>query len=325
MPSLRPRYMPKPMPQPLQAVFTRCRALRSCFLHGFSLKSLAGRAWTATVFVVLLAPLGLFGLAGCAPMRVPLVPPPLAMQAAPDALARSTLAPTGRLRVGVYLGSPTSLVRNAASGQSAGLALELGQAMATQLGVPAQVVEYSRVAQVIAALQAGELDMTFTNATAARSALVDFGQPLVRLELGYLVPANSPITSVAEVDRSGVRIGVSEGSSSSANMPKLLRAATVVTAASLAQAQTMLREQRLDAFATNKGVLYELADTLPGSRILAGRWGLEQLAIAVPKGRQAAAPWLQQFAQVLQSSGQLQAMVVHAGLRGSATDDTAAH
>ncbi len=53
--------------------------------------------------------------------------------------------------------------------------------------MPARIVEFERVEQVIDALRSGEADMTITNASAARAALVDFTEPLVALELGYLV------------------------------------------------------------------------------------------------------------------------------------------
>ena len=136
--------------------------------------------------------------------------------AAATAEVRQALAPTGVLRVGVYLGSPTSWVRLPQTGESAGIAFELGQALAKQLGVPVRVVEYPRVAEVIEGLKTGEVDMTFTNASAARAQVVDFTPALIQLELGVLVPANSRIKKFDDVDQSGVRVGVSQGSSSQA-------------------------------------------------------------------------------------------------------------
>jgi polar amino acid transport system substrate-binding protein len=51
-----------------------------------------------------------------------------------DPAVTRVLAPTGTLRVGVYPGSPTSLVVNPKTGERAGVALELGQALGKQLG-----------------------------------------------------------------------------------------------------------------------------------------------------------------------------------------------
>ncbi|NDD14811.1 MAG: ABC transporter substrate-binding protein, partial [Betaproteobacteria bacterium] len=52
-------------------------------------------------------------------------------------------------------------------------------------------------------------------------------------------------------------------------------------------------------------------------RILEGRWGLEHLAIAVPKGRDSAAPFLKEFARQAQTSGLLKTLSAQAGLRGT--------
>jgi len=243
-----------------------------------------------------------------------------AVTTAVDPVIVKTLAPTGSLRVGVYLGSPTSLVRDAKTGDQAGVAFELGQALGRQLGVPVEIQEFTRLADVLEALKGGAVDVTFTNATAVRARDMDFTAPLLRLELGYLVPPTSALQNVAEVDKSGIRVGVAQGSSSQGVLGRLFKSATVVPAPSVVQAQAMFREGQLDAFATNKGILNEMADALPGYRILEGRWGLETMAIAIPQQRGVAMPYLRQFAEDARSSGLLAGIVKRAGLRGTSQD-----
>ena len=269
------------------------------------------RRWLS-LYVVAVAAL----LSACAGLPAGPAPSPLQVQASDS--ARQALAPTGRLRVGVYPGSPTSSVTSPRTGQPAGIAYELGQLMAQQLGVPVQIVTYKRVAEIVDALKAGQVDMTFTNASPARAREVDFTAPLVQLELGLLVPPTSTLRGLADADRAGVRIGVSQGSSSQAALGARLQQAKVVPAASLEQAQGMLRSGQIEAFATNKGILFEMAEKLPGHRVLDERWGLENLAIAVPKGREAGREFLQRFAEQAQRGGHIQAMAERAGLRGLA-------
>jgi polar amino acid transport system substrate-binding protein len=237
-----------------------------------------------------------------------------------DPQVRATLAPTGVLRVAVYPGSPTNMVRKPGVAEPVGLAYELGREFARELGVPVRYVEFQRAQQLTEALKAGEADFTFTNASEARARDVDFTEPLVRLELGYLVPGDSPIRSVADIDKPGVKIGVSQGSSSQAALPRVLKAATLAPVPSMDAAAQQLRAKGLDAFATNKGILFELSDQVPGSRVLDGRWGVEHIAIAVPKGRQSAQPFLARFAQKMRDSGELQKMMDRAGVRGAARD-----
>ncbi|MCU0805685.1 MAG: transporter substrate-binding domain-containing protein [Burkholderiales bacterium] len=235
----------------------------------------------------------------------------------PSAEARSALAPTGKLRVGVYKGSPTSLVRDA-SGESRGVSVDLGRAFAERLGVPYEQVEFARLALVLEAMKAGQVDLTVTNATPARAAEVDFTAPILDLELGYLVAKGSRVTAIAEIDRPGIRVGVAQGSTSQTTLTRELKNAVVVPASSLQAAAQMLARGEIDAFATNKAILSEMADSLPGSRILDGRWGLEHLAIAIPKGRPAGLPYARQFAEDAKASGLVQRAADRAGLRGTA-------
>ncbi len=115
-----------------------------------------------------------------------------------------------------------------------------------------------------------------------------------------------------------MRIGVLLGSTSQGVLGHELKQARVVPAPSLAAAAEMLKRSELDALPTNKAVLFELADGLPGARVLAGRWGLEHLAIAVPKGRTVAAPYLRDFAESVTREGLVQSAANRAGLRGTA-------
>lgn len=254
-------------------------------------------------------------VSACAGLSPPPVVPLAALQATPA--ARQALAPTGVLRVGVYFGSPTSLVQ-IASGQRAGVALELGQYMGQQLRVPVQVIEFARVAEIIEALQRGQVDMTFTNASAARARVVMFTRPLVQLELGLLLPPDSTVTGFAQIDRVGVRVGVSQGSSSQAALTGQLKLAQVVPVSSLDVAQQMLRAGQLEAFATNKGILFEMREKLPNFKVSEDHWGLENLAIAVPQGRESGQAFLAALADEVTRSGRLGAMAERAGLRGLA-------
>ena len=238
----------------------------------------------------------------------------------PDADARQALAPSGKLRVGVYLGSPTSLIRDAATGEEKGVTYDLGKELAARLGVPFDVVEYPRVAAVVEALKVGAVDFTVTNATPARAKDVDFTAPILALELGYLAPSGSTIASAADVDRPGRRVGVTQGSTSQGKLSTDLKNAALVTAPTVQRAIDMLAHGGIDVYATNKAILSEMSDSLPGSRILDGRWGLEHMAIGIPKGRERGMAYLRGFAEDAKSSGLVKRAAQRAGLRGAADD-----
>ena len=230
---------------------------------------------------------------------------------------KELLAPTGHLRVGIYPGSPTSMVVDPATNQTHGIAHDLGQEFANRLEVPIEYVTFQRVADIVTAIKNGEVDFTVTNATAARANDVSFSPPLIAIELGYLVPANSPILRADEIDRPGVRIGVTKGSTSERTLPAMFKNATIVPAESIKLAIGMLNRGEIDLYATNKPTLFEMSDALPNARILDGNWGLEHMAVAIPRGREQGLPFVATFVHNVQSNGLLEQFEKEAGLRGA--------
>jgi polar amino acid transport system substrate-binding protein len=231
--------------------------------------------------------------------------------------ANEILAPKGKLRVGVYLGSPTSMVRDGKTNEIHGLSFDLGKELAKRLNVPFEQVNYQRISDVLEGMKAGDVDFTVSNSTPARAATVTFSQVLLTIELGYLVSATSPITTIADIQKPGIRIGVTQSSTSQGTIPKLLPNATVVPAQNYKRGIEMLEHGEIDTYATNKPTLFEMSDQMPGSRILDGRWGEEHLAVAIPRDREAGLEFIRRFVEDVQTSNLLAQAVERSGLRGA--------
>jgi len=238
-------------------------------------------------------------------------------QPAHTAGEKEMLAPSGHLRVGVYPGSPTSLLTDPNTKETHGVAYDLGREFAARLNVPVEYLPFQRIADVISAIKDGKVDFTVTNATPARANDVSFSQNLLSIELGYLVPVNSPITRVDQIDGPGIRIGVTKGGTSERVLSAKFKNAKIISAESVAGAINALRNGELDVYATNKAILFEMSQSLPGARVLEDNWGQEHMAIAVPKGREAGQELLNSFVRDVQSSGLLEQVEASAGLKGA--------
>jgi polar amino acid transport system substrate-binding protein len=240
---------------------------------------------------------------------------------AADPDLRQILAPTGVLRVALYPGTPTSILPDPKSNEPRGVGYDLGKELAKRIGVPYQPVVFAKNTEVLEAVKTGNADIAFTNASAARARDMDFGPPYLKIELGYLVPRGSTVSTLAEVDSPGLRVGVTAGSSSDAALTRDLKSAEIVRAATFDVAIDMLSAGTLSAFATNKATLFEMADKLPGAKVLDGRWGVERHAIAIPKGRDAGRAFVRKFTEDVKSEGLVEAAIARAGLRGAVTSE----
>ncbi len=233
-----------------------------------------------------------------------------------DSAAQASLAPGRKLKVALYAGTPTSILKDEGA-NSRGVGFELGREMAKRLGVEYEPIVFAKNADVLEAVQKGAADVAFTNASPARAQLMDFGPPYLDIELGYLAPADSTLQSLGDVDRPGRKIGVTLGSSSQGVLTRDLKQAQVIPSETFAIALDMLATCKIDAFATNKATLFEMAEKLPGSRVLNGHWGLERHAIAVPKGREAGLSFVRGFTRDARVEGIVAAAIARSGLRGA--------
>lgn len=239
---------------------------------------------------------------------------------ASDADVKKVLAPTGSLRVALYPGTPTSIL-DPKEAEPRGVGYDLGKELARQLGVPFEPVVYPQNAEVQAAITSGKADVAFTNASPARQKVMDFGPTHLLIELSYLVQANSKLAASSDVDAKGIRVGVAAGSTSEGRLSHQLKNAEVVRAATNQEGAEMLVAGKIDAYATNKATLFALASKVPGTKVLADRWGEERHAIGIPKGREAGAPFIKAFTEDVLKRGLVQAAMDRAGLRGALPGD----
>jgi polar amino acid transport system substrate-binding protein len=227
------------------------------------------------------------------------------------------LAPTGRLRVGLYPGSPGSLIVGDFPEENKGLGFDLGRAFAQYLNVLFDPVIFPTNGDILAQAKLEQLDFVFVNATSVRAEYLAFAEPMLFTDQTYLVGAHCQVQTIAQIDRVGLRVGVSAGSTSEAVLPKLLLNAQVVPTKNLKEVVTLLSSCQIDAFATNKAILCELADQLDGARILEGAWGRENIAIGIPKSRVQGLPVLTRFCAQVKQNGVLAEAVRRSGMRGA--------
>jgi polar amino acid transport system substrate-binding protein len=225
------------------------------------------------------------------------------------------LTPTGKLRVGVNLGNFLLVQRNA-DGGIRGIVPDLAQELARRLGVAAELRQYEKVGDVADGAKKGEWDVAFIGAEPQRAAEIDFTEPYVEIEACYLVPAGSPIKSIGEVDRQGVRIAVAGRSAYHLWLERNVKHAELVVGDGIEGSCQRFVKEKLEVLAGLRPRLLEDAAKLPGSRILEGSFTSVQQAIGTPKGRPEGAAYLRRFAEDIKASGLVGQLIAHHGIKG---------
>ena len=232
------------------------------------------------------------------------------------------LAPTGALRVAAHPANAALAARDPATGEWRGPWIDLAGALAQRLGVPVAFVEYANEAAVLAAAATGAWDVTSATGTPERAALgLTFAAPYLEVDNTLLVGPGSAIRSTADADRPGVRIAAVGGTAPELSLTALLRQAEVVRVAPSPdinrELAALLAAGQVDAVANNRANVLGLAALVPGSRVLADRYAVQEQRINLPPGRSAASLALaSDVTRQALASGLIRASLARAGTVG---------
>jgi polar amino acid transport system substrate-binding protein len=196
---------------------------------------------------------------------------------------RAQLAPHGVLSAAVYLGNFLLVTGRASSGEPTGIAPDICRAIAKRLDVRLELKGYETQDEVVDAAATGKCGIVLVGSDPARAQKITFTPAYAELEATYLVPANSPIQDISQVDQPGVRIASFFKSAYDHWLQRNLKHATLVHADSVQASNELFISQHLDALAGLKTGLVTFASKVPGLRILDGQFTGIQQGIATKK------------------------------------------
>jgi len=215
------------------------------------------------------------------------------------------LARTGKLRVGIVYAPvmSTFFVIKDAAGKPKGVTVDIGEALGRNMNLPVEFVLYPNSGQVTDAVESGAVDVGFMPVDEQRRQRLAIGPDYVRAESTYMVTAASGAKSVADVDKSGMRvIGIANTTTIRA-AERTLKNTKISAVTSVDDAIAAMKDGRADAFALGRGDLPAYVKQVPGSQITDGHFQQMGIAIATQKGKPQALAAITEFMNEAKKDG----------------------
>ena len=233
-----------------------------------------------------------------------------------SATVRSELAPRGTLRVGLNHGNFLLVTPGSSASDPRGVAPDLARELGRRLGAPVEFIRFDTAGGLADGARTGAWDVAFLGAEPQRANEIAFTAAYLEIPATYLVPAGSPIRSVADVDRPGVRIAVSEKSAYELYLSRTLKQAQLLRTKGIDGSFELFVADKLEALAGLKPRLLTDVQKLPGARLLEGQFTAVQQAIGTPKGREASAKYLREFVEDVKASGLVAQAIARNAVQG---------
>ena len=230
--------------------------------------------------------------------------------------ALSDLTVPGTLRVGINLGNILLVTGTGPAGEPQGVAPDMAAAIADRLGVSVSYVTYATPGELADAVERDEWDIGLIAVEPKRAEKIAFCDAYVEIEATYLVPPESPLQSIADVDRPGVRVAVSDRAAYDLYLSRTLKHAELHRAKGLAGAFELFVKEKLDALAGLVPALQENAQNLPGSRVLDGRYTSVRQAIGTKPQCAALNAVVERFIAEAKESGFVAGLIEKHGVTG---------
>jgi polar amino acid transport system substrate-binding protein len=215
------------------------------------------------------------------------------------------LAPGGKLRAAINLGNSVLAQTDEATGQPKGVTPDLARELGRRLGVPVEFITFDAAGKVFEVVKSGAWDIAFVAIEPVRSAEIEFTSPYVIIDGTYMVPVDSPLKTIADVDRPGVRIAVGLGSAYDLYLTRTIKKATIIRATSGGGREMidLFVNDKLEVAAGVRQPLVAYAATHSNVRVMDGRFMEIRQAMGTPKGRTAGARYLAAFVEDVKASG----------------------
>jgi polar amino acid transport system substrate-binding protein len=229
---------------------------------------------------------------------------------------RSELAPTGTLRVGLNHGNFLLVTPGSSASEPRGVAPDLARELARRLGVPVAFSRFETAGALGDGVRSGAWDVAFLGAEPQRATEIAFTAAYLEIPATYLVPAGSPIRTIADVDREGVRIAVAEKSAYELWLSRNIKHARLMLTKGIDGSFDLFVRDKLEVLSGLRPRLITDVQKLPGARILDGQFTAVQQAIGTPKARTAGAAYLRTFVEDVKASGFVAEAITRNGSQG---------
>ncbi len=239
----------------------------------------------------------------------------VAMPALADGL-KDEIAPTGRLRVAIAI-SPAggAFWSTKTEAGYAGVPVDLGKAMAAQLGVPVEYVVHQNSGQITDAASKGTWDVTWLPKDPERETKMMFGPIYEVADATYIVKPGSNVTNFATLDQPGIKVAAVNATTTMRGAIAHLKQAKVTGYQTYDEIFGLLRSGEIDAFALSRDQLNKMAQKIPGTKVLDETFKKTVTAVAVPLGHQQALTFVTKFMTEATTNGMLRKAYDDNGLK----------
>jgi len=224
------------------------------------------------------------------------------------------LAPYGILRAAINMSNYLLVTGLDNKGDPTGLSPDMAAELARRLKVDLKLLQYNTPGEISDDAGKDLWDIGNIGAEPKRAEKIDFTPAYCEIQASYLVPADSPLKTIEQVDSLGTRIAVSARSAYDLWLERNIKNAELFRAQGIDASFELFVNNNLDALAGLRPQLLTDLKKISGARIIEGQFTAVQQAMGCTKGKSVGAAYLKAFIEETKKSGLVEQLINKHGM-----------
>ena len=226
-----------------------------------------------------------------------------------DKEIQTELSSNGVLRAAINMSNFLLVTDKTKEGTPIGVSPDMAKELANKLDLQLKLIPYDTPGEIADDAENDNWDICNIGAEPQRAEKINFSAAYAEIQATYLIPPNSKLQNISEVDIAGNKIAVASRTAYGLWLERNIHNAELIQVEGVGNSFDVFLNKNLDALAGLRPALTDDVKMIPGAKILEGQFMSVQQAIGTSNKNIKSSIYIAKFVEEMKKNGYVQKLI----------------
>ena len=226
-----------------------------------------------------------------------------------DKEIQTELSSNGVLRAAINMSNFLLVTDKTKEGTPIGVSPDMAKELANKLDLQLKLIPYDTPGEIADDAENDNWDICNIGAEPQRAEKINFSAAYAEIQATYLIPPNSKLQNISEVDITGNKIAVASRTAYGLWLERNIHNAELIQVEGVGNSFDVFLNKNLDALAGLRPALTDDVKKIPGAKILEGQFMSVQQAIGTSNKNIKSSIYIAKFVEEMKKNGYVQKLI----------------
>ena len=226
-----------------------------------------------------------------------------------DKEIQTELSSNGILRAAINMSNFLLVTDKTKEGTPIGVSPDMAKELANKLDLQLKLIPYDTPGEIADDAENDNWDICNIGAEPQRAEKINFSAAYAEIQATYLIPPNSKLQNISEVDIAGNKIAVASRTAYGLWLERNIHNAELIQVEGVGNSFEVFLNENLDALAGLRPALIDDVKKIPGAKILEGQFMSVQQAIGTSNKNIKSSIYIAKFVEEMKKNGYVQKLI----------------